>query len=103
MAGPRRAPGKKAAQVLRQNAIAFLLFLRLNPGTHTPTAVTRGIASETKYATATARRLKKAGLVDLNPGPVVAGKPTQRIFLTDRGKAIADQLIPIVRLLEGQP
>jgi DNA-binding MarR family transcriptional regulator len=99
----RRAIGKKTAQVLRQNAIAFLMFLRENAGPHTPTAVIRGIGSETKYATATAARLRKAGLIEAAPGEVVAGKQTQRVSLTPRGQKACDLLGPLVRLLEGEP
>ena len=96
----RPVRGKVAAQILRQNAMPFLLQLAEMEGARTPTAIVRAIGAETKYATATANRLRRSGLVDSVPGEIVAGKPTQKVKLSSRGRDVVGLLGPLVDFLE---
>jgi len=101
---PRRAAskvrGKRTARALGANGITFLLSASEMPGA-TPTAIFRTLGLETKYATLTAERLKQAGLLELAPGPIVAGKPSSTVSLTARGRDAVEHLTAVVNLVES--
>ena len=101
--GKNAARGRPTAAVLRQNAIPFLLHLQKLNEWAAPTKVARAIGGDPKYAVELAERLAAARLVDLKPGPKVAGEPTFRVMITPRGRELLALLEPVIAFFEGRP
>ena len=98
--GKRAARGRRAAAVLRQNAIPFLFQLAKETEWKPPTKVVRSFGGDPKYATTLAKRLAAAGVVDLKPAGKVADKPTYLVAINTRGRELISLMEPVVQFLE---
>lgn len=94
--------GRRTADILRQNAIPFLLYLSSNPGWHPPTKIAKAIRGAPRHAVGTAERLHEAGLVDIEPAGTRGDKGTFRIRSTDKGREVAELMQPVVGVFEPE-
>lgn len=95
--------GRLTAEILRQNAIPFLLYLSRHAGWHAPTLVAKKIAGIPRHARGTAERLRAAGLVEMQPAGLRAGKQTWHVRITPAGRELVTLLRPVVAKVEKRP
>lgn len=99
--GKKEARGRETGEVLRQNAIPFLIRLSELREPEAPTNVAKEIHADPKNAVALASRLAGKGLVDLQEIGEVAGKPTFLVAITPRGRMFLEVLSPAIDFLES--